>query len=116
MFADQGKRPLLRPKRGAFFYAYFWTFGVTSIGSEDRDIMVDPQGVIAPMTGSDHPPIQIDDPHELLTVEGGDGNSVSTTRKRGDDTQALFTFGCGCRAVLRSFSSARSAPSSSSSS
>ena len=69
MLADQCKRPLLQPKRGAFFYADFGPLGRASERREHRDVGADVDRIIAPMARSDHPPVEIEDPLELETVE-----------------------------------------------
>ena len=56
MFTNQGKRPLLQSKLGAFFYAHLRPFGVTAKSGEDGNIGIDPQCIIAPVARSDHPP------------------------------------------------------------
>ncbi len=71
MFTNQGKRPLLQPKRGAFFYAHLGPLGVAAIGGEDGNIGIDPQRIVAPVAGSDHPAIEVEDAHQLLAVESG---------------------------------------------
>ena len=94
MLTDQCERPLLQPKRGAFFYAYFGALGMAAIGREDRDIGIDPKRVIPPVPGSHHAPIKIEDSHELGTLEAGDWAPIPDWRERRNDAQALFAFGC----------------------
>ena len=116
MLTDQGKRPLLQPKRGAFLYADLRPFRMATIGGEHGHIGVDPQRIILPMPRRDHPPVEVEDAHQLPAIESGDGLPVPDTRERRDDAQALFTFGCGWRAGLSSATSLRSSAISFSSS
>jgi hypothetical protein len=51
VLADERERPLLQPKLGAFFYAHLRLLGVAPKGSEDRDVGMVSQGIIAPMAG-----------------------------------------------------------------
>ncbi len=95
VLADQGKRPLLRPKRGAFLYPDFRMLGMAAVSGEDRDVGIDAQRVIAPMSGSDHPAVEIEDPRQLPAIETRDWAPVPYTRERRNDAQADFTFGCG---------------------
>src|SRR5205085_11003436 len=108
MFADQGKRPLLQPKLGAFLYADLGPLGMAPEGCEDGDIGIDPKRIIAPVAGRDHAPVEIEDPGQLPAVEAGNRAPVPGRRERRDDAQALLTFGCGWRASLSDFSSLRS--------
>ena len=105
MLADQRERPLLQPKRGAFLDADFGPFAVPAVRGEHRHVGIDPQRIIAPVAGRDHPAVEVEDPHQLLAVERGDWAPVPRGRERRDDAQALFTFGCGCRAALSVLSS-----------
>ena len=97
MLPDQGKRPLLHSKRGAFLYADLGPLGMAPEGGEHRHVGIDPQRIIAPMAGRDHPAIEVEDAHQFLPVERGDRAPVPGWRERRDDTQALLTFGCGWR-------------------
>ncbi len=72
MFTNQGKRPLLQSKLGAFFYAHLRPFGVTAKGGEDGNIGIDPQCIIAPVARGDHATIEVEDPRKLLPVESRD--------------------------------------------
>src|SRR5204862_4793383 len=116
MLSDQRKCPLLQSKRGAFFDAHIGPFRVPAEGGEHCDLGIDPKRIIAPVARRDHSSIEIEDSGQFLAVESGDRTPVPNRRERRDDTQALFTFGCGCRAALSTFSSLRSASSSCSSS
>src|SRR3954454_23099130 len=91
VLTDQGKRPLLRTKRGAFLYADFRALRVAAVGGEDSDIGVDPQRIIAPVPGGDHPAVQVEDPRQLPAIETRDWAPVPYTRERRDDAQADFT-------------------------
>ena len=62
MLAHQCERPLLQPKRGAFFDAHLGPLGMAPEGRENRDVGIDPQRIIAPVPGRDHPPIEVEDP------------------------------------------------------
>ena len=80
---------------------------MAAIGGEHRHVGIDPQRIIAPVPGSDHPAVEVEDAHQLLAIERGDWAPVPGARERRDDAQALFTFGCGCRAA---FSASTSLP------
>ena len=101
MLADQRKRPLLQPKRGAFFDPHLGPLGMAAEGRENRDVGIDPQRIIAPVTGRDHAPVKVEDPRQLGAVESGDWAPVPGTRERRDDAQALLAFGCGWRRGLQ---------------
>src|SRR3954462_10095411 len=89
---------------------------MAAIGGEQRNVGIDSKGVIAPVPGSDHPPVKVEDSRQLPAVECNDCAPIPDTRERRDDAQALFTLGCGWRAALIIRSSVRSAAISSSSS
>ena len=72
MLTDQRERPLLQTKRGAFLDADFGALGVAAIGGEDSDIGVDPQRIIAPVSGGDHPAVEVEDPRQLPAIESRD--------------------------------------------
>jgi hypothetical protein len=93
VLANQSERPLLQTKLGAFFYDGLRPFGMPAVGSEDRDVGIDPQRIIPPMTGNHHPPVKVEDSLKLPPIERGDWAPVPFTRERRDDAQALFTFG-----------------------
>ena len=116
MLTDQGKRPLLRPKRGAFLYADLRTLGMAAVGCEDGDVGIDAKRIIAPVPGGDHPAVKVEDPSQLPAIETRDWAPVPYTRERRDDAQADFTFGCGWRAVFSTATSFRNASISFSSS
>ena len=116
MLAHERERPLLQAKRGAFFYADLGPFGMAPEGGEHCDVGIDPQRIVAPMAGGDHPAVKIEDLHQLRAVERGDWAPVPWVGERRDDAQALFTFGWGWRAALSAFSSFLSSAISSSSS
>ena len=63
MLTDQGKRPLLQPKRGAFLDVDLGPFGMAAEGGEHRHVGIDPQRIIAPVAGGDHPAVEVEDPH-----------------------------------------------------
>src|SRR5690348_8955382 len=92
VLSDQCKRPLLRPKRGAFLYPDFRAFTVPAKRREDRHVRVDPQRIVAPVTRCDHPAVEVEDPLQLPALKGGDWAPVPSARERRDDAQALFTF------------------------
>ena len=89
------ERPLLQPKLGAFFDADFGPLGMAAIGREDGDFGIDAQRIVAPMTGRDHAPVEIEDPGKLHAVESGNRAPVPRARERRDDAQALLAFGRG---------------------
>ena len=93
MFTDQGKRPLLQAKLGAFFYAYLGPLGMAAEGGEDGDLGIDAQRIVAPMTGRDHPAVKVQDLHQLSAIESGDWTPVPLTGERRDDAQADLTLG-----------------------
>ena len=95
MLTNQGERPLLHSKRGAFLYPDLGPFAVTPEGSEDRHVGIDPERIIAPVARGDHSAVKVEDPLKLLSIECGDWAPVPGRRERRDDAQALFTFGCG---------------------
>ena len=76
MLADQGERPLLRAKRGAFLDADFGPLGMAAVRGEHRDVGIDPQRIIAPVAGRDHPAVKVEDARQLPAVERGDGLPV----------------------------------------
>src|SRR5437763_4842753 len=116
MLSNERKRPLLQPKLGAFFYAHFGPLGMTAEGGEDRHVGVDAKRIVAPMTGGDHPPVKVEDLHQLLALEGRDLPPLPFGGERRDDTQANFTFGWDWAGFFRALSSRRSSAISSSSS
>ena len=61
MLTDQGKRPLLHPKRGVFLDADLGPLGMAAICGEHRDIRVDPKRIILPVPGRDHPAVEVKD-------------------------------------------------------
>jgi len=71
MFADQRERPLLQPKSGAFFYYDVGPFRMAAICSEYRDIRIDAERIIPPMTSGDHPAVKIEDAGKLPAIKGG---------------------------------------------
>src|SRR5690242_11320258 len=75
---------------------------------KNRDIGIDPQRIVAPMPGGDHPAVEIEDSRKLFAVESGDRAPVPARRERRDDAQALFALGWGWRALFNTLSSARS--------
>ena len=95
MLPNQRKRPLLRPKRGAFFNPYFGPFGVAAEGREYGHVGVDAKRIIAPVARGDHPPIKVEDASELAPVERGNRAPVPSGRERRDDAQALLILGRG---------------------
>jgi hypothetical protein len=60
MLADQDERPLLQSKRGAFLDADLGPFGMAAEGREYRDIGSDSERIIAPMSGGDHAPVEVE--------------------------------------------------------
>ena len=116
LFTDQRERPLLQPKRGAFFDAHFRALGVPAIGREDCDVGIDAKRIIPPVAGGDHPPVEIEDSGPFDAVETGNRAPVPWSRERRDDAQALLTFGRGWQAALKLATSLRSSSISLSSS
>ena len=95
MLTDQGERPLLQPKRGAFFYADFRPFGGPAECGEDGNLDAHVECVIAPMPRCDHPAVEVEDALDLKPVKCRNRAPVPWMRERRDDAQALFTFGAG---------------------
>ena len=95
MFRNQGKRPLLQLKPGAFFDPHFGPLGGAAEGGEHRHVGVEPHAIIAPVPGRDHPPVKVEDALKLCPVECRNRPPVPRMRKRRHDAQALFTFGAG---------------------
>ena len=109
MLADQRERPLLQTKRGAFLDADLGPLAMAAESRENRHVGIDPQRIVAPVTGGHHPAVKVEDAAEFLAVERGDWAPVPGTGERRDDTQALFAFCCcGWRVVLSCLSSLRS--------
>ena len=57
MLGNQRERPLLQMKLGAFLDPDVGLFGGPAECGEHGNIGIEPQSIIAPMTGSDHSPI-----------------------------------------------------------
>ena len=93
MFTDQGERPLLQPKLGAFFYADLGTLRMPAERGENGDVGIDPQRIVAPVPGCDHPAVEVEDPTEFLAIKGCDWAPVPGRRERRNDAQALFALG-----------------------
>src|SRR4029453_7757786 len=109
-------RPLLQMKLGAFFDTDFRLLRRPAESREDRHVGIEPDAIVAPVTGGDHPPIEIQDPLELRSIKCRNRAPVPRMRKRRDDTQALLTFGFAWLPARNSATSRRSASISSSSS
>jgi len=116
MLADESERPLLQPKLGAFLYTDLRPFGGSPEGREHRFLAVQPNRVVAPVPGRDHPAVQVEDALQLAPVERGDWMPVPGRRERRDATQALLAFGAGWRVAFSVAISRRSSAISSSSS
>ena len=116
MFGNKRKRPLLQPELGAFFYPDLRPLGRAAECGEHRDVRIEPHAVIAPMAGSDHPAVEVENPLKLFPVERRNRPPVPRMRKRRNDAQALFTLGLGWLRARNSATSRRSAAISSSSS
>ena len=95
MLADQGERPLLQPKRGAFFDTDLGPLRMTPERGEYGHVGIDPQRIIAPVAGDDHATIEVEDAGELASFKSGDWAPVPLRRERRDDAQALLTLGWG---------------------
>ena len=54
MLADEGERPLLRPKRGPFLDPDLGPFGMAAECREHGNVGVDAKRIIAPVPGGDH--------------------------------------------------------------
>ena len=82
------KRPLLQPKRGAFLDADFGPLGMAAKGREHRHVGIDPQRIIAPVAGGDHPTVEVEDAGKLRAFEvaigrrsQGAGNGAMTLKR-----------------------------------
>ena|SRR5690349_15670944 len=95
MLGNQCERPLLQMKLGAFLDTDVGLFCRSPESREHCDIGVEPQAIVSPMAGSDHPSVEIEDALQFRTLECRNSSPVPRMRKRRDDTQALFTFGSG---------------------
>ena len=93
MFGNERERPLLQSKLGAFLDPDLGPFGVAAKGAETRDVAAEVDRIIAPVTGGDHPSVQVEDAREFLTVECGNRAPLSRTREGRDDAQARFALG-----------------------
>ena len=69
MFRHQGIRPLLQMKLGAFFDSDIRPLCGSSEGGEDRHIGVEPNSIVAPVAGGDHPPVKVEDALQLGTID-----------------------------------------------
>ena len=65
---------------------------MAAICSEYRDVRIDAERIIPPMTSGDHPAVKIEDAGKLPAIKGGNWAPVPSTRERRDYAQALFTF------------------------
>ena len=61
MLSDERERPLLLPKRGAFFDSNLWALGMAAEGGEDRHVGIDSERIIAPVPGRDHAAVKVED-------------------------------------------------------
>ena len=95
MLGNQRERPLLHLKLGAFLDPDVGLFSSPAKRREHGNVGVEPQPIVAPMAGSDHSPIKVEDTLQFCTIECRNGSPVPRMRKRRDDTQALLTFGSG---------------------
>ncbi len=93
MLGNQRERPLLQLKLGAFFDADVRLFGSAAESSKHGNVGIEPQPIIAPMAGSDHSSIKIEDALQFRAVECRNGTPIPRMRKRRDHAQALLTFG-----------------------
>jgi hypothetical protein len=57
MLGDKRERPLLQPKLGAFLDPDLRPLRMAAEGGEDRHVRIDPQRIIAPVSGGDHAPV-----------------------------------------------------------
>jgi hypothetical protein len=95
MLGNQRERPLLQVELGALFDANVGLLGSASESRKHGDIGIEPHTIVAPMTGSDHPPVKVENALQFGTIECRNSSPIPRMRKRRDDTQALFTFGSG---------------------
>src|SRR6185503_9147454 len=116
MLADQCERPLLHLKSGAFLDPDLGPLAGAPERREHRGVGREADRIIAPMTGRDHAPVQIEDAGQLAAIEAGDQAPVPGVRERRDDAQALFAFGAGWCDRLSAATSLRSSATSRSSS
>ena len=82
-------------KLGALLYPDVGLLCSTAKGREHGNVCVEPKPVVAPMAGSDHPSIKVQDALKFGTIECRNGSPIPRMRKRRDDAQALLTFGSG---------------------
>ena len=54
MFGNESERPLLQVQLGAFLYPYFGILGRSTERRENCDIRIEPNPIVAPVTGRDH--------------------------------------------------------------
>ena len=116
MFGYERERPLLQPKRGAFLDADFRSLGMAAEGGEQGEVALEADGIIAPMTGRDHPPVEVEDAGPFQAFESGNSLPVPIMRERGNDVHALLAFCRGVPGPTLLFRSARKAAISRSSS
>ena len=95
MFGNEGERPLLQVELGAFLYASIGLLGRTAKGREYRDIGIEPQPVIAPIAGGNHPSVKVEDALQFGSLKCRNSSPIPRMRKRRDNAQALLTFGAG---------------------
>jgi hypothetical protein len=69
MFRHQCVRPLLQMKLGAFLDPDLGPFRRAPESREDSNFGVEPQPIVPPMPGSDHPAIEVENALQLGTVE-----------------------------------------------
>ena len=67
--AEQGPHALPLPKRRPFLHAHLGTLGGAAKGGEARRIAREIDRIIAPLTGSDHTSIEIEDALQLQSIE-----------------------------------------------
>jgi len=90
MLADQGKRPLLQAKLGAFLYPDFWALRRSAKGGEDGGVAAVADRIVAPMASGDHPAIQVQDLLQFAPVEAGNCTPGPRMRKRRNHAQATL--------------------------
>jgi hypothetical protein len=62
MLGNKRERPLLQMKLGAFLYFDVGLLCRPPEGSEDRNVGIEPDAVVAPLSSGDHSSVEVKDP------------------------------------------------------